>query len=105
MTGRLAKISITDPNTDTQIYQVPVGNIATVTLNVCNKTGSVIRIRVAVTDSTSIGSEEYLDYNIPIYPYESYQRSGIVLGSSQYLYVRGDAGGLSVNVWGFEEEA
>lgn len=101
--GRLAKVNISSINTDTQVYQVPTNHLASFTISVCNRGTSNAKIRIALTDSTSIGLDEYVDFDTIVYPKDSYQRTGLVLSSGQYVYIRSDQANISVNVYGFEE--
>lgn len=102
--GRLDTNMISSTNTWEQQYTVPSNNTATITINICNQGASNAKIQIALTDSTSVAPEEIIEYNVELYPGESFQRAGIVLGSGQYVYVRSDQGSVSINVWGFEEE-
>lgn len=101
--GRLAKENISSINTDIQVYQVPSSHVASFTISICNRGSSNAKIRIALTDAASIDLEEYVDFDTVVYPKETYQRSGVVLSSGQYVYVRSDQANISVNIYGFEE--
>lgn len=101
--GRLGTQNITSTNTNIQLYQVPSGQNASVTINVCNRGTSAAAIRIALTDSTTPDLSEWVDWDAVVQPNESYQRTGVVLSSGQYVYVRSDQANISVNVYGFEE--
>jgi hypothetical protein len=101
--GRLAAEMVQSTNTWEQLYVVPNGYSATVTVNVCNQGANNAQVRLAVTSSTSVNPEDIVEFDVVVYPNESFQRGGIVLGSGQYIYVRSDQGSVSLNVWGFEE--
>ncbi len=101
--GRLSANVISSTNNWEQQYTVPSSATATITINVCNQGASNAKIRIALTESTSVGPEEIIEYDVELYPGESFQRGGIVLGSGQYVYVRSDQGSVSINIWGFEE--
>ena len=102
-TGRLASLDITNAATDTQLYAVPSSKVASFTLCMTNRTSSVIKVRIALTDTTSIGNDEYVAYDHSIYPNECYERSGFVLSQGQFVYVRASATGISAVVYGYEE--
>jgi hypothetical protein len=101
--GRLATENVTTVGTAVQIYQVPSSHNASVTINVCNRGTSNAKVRIAVTDSTTPALGEWLDFEEVVFPKESYQRTGVVLGSAQYIYFYTDQANISVNVYGFEE--
>jgi hypothetical protein len=102
--GRLASGVISSTNVWEQFYQVPVGFTASITLNVCNQGANNAKIRVAIPSSTNVNPEDIIEYDVEIYKNESFQRTGIVLSSGQYLFIRSNEGSISVNIWGFEEE-
>jgi len=105
--GRLAATKITTQNTNTQIYQVPLGKISTFTINIVNVDTANATVRISLQAGTSVANGEYVEYDTVIYPNDSYTRSGIVLDSQKYLYVNvtTDASpNVDVTVWGFEED-
>lgn len=101
--GRLASLDITNAATDTQLYTVPSGKVASFSVIMVNRTTSNVTVRIALTDTTSIGNDEYIAYDQVIYPKESYERSGLVLAQSQFVYVRSSATGVNAVVVGYEE--
>ena len=101
--GKLGSAMIQNTNTWEQFYTVPLGYTASITINVCNQSANNAKIRIAIPSSTSVNPEDIIEYDVVLYPQESFQRSGVVLGSGQYVYCRSDQGSVSVNVWGFEE--
>jgi hypothetical protein len=101
--GRLATLDITNAATDTQLYAVPTNKVASFSVCLTNRTSSAVRVRIALTDATSVGNDEYISYDQLIYPYESYERSGLVLNQGQFIYVRSSAVGVSAVVYGYEE--
>lgn len=102
-TGRLATLDITNAATDTQLYLVPNTKIASFTITMVNRGSSPVTIRIALTDTTSIGADEYISFDQTVYPKESYERSGLVLREGQYVYVRSSATGVNAVVYGYEE--
>jgi hypothetical protein len=101
--GKLAGSMIQSINTWQQFYSVPTGYISTVTINICNQSSSKAKVRIAIPTSTTVNADDIIEYDVELYPHESFQRSGVVLGSGQYVYVFSDQGLVSVNIWGFEE--
>lgn len=101
--GRLAHIDITTPATDISLYVVPANKTASLTVCLTNRNPNAVKIRLALTGQTTINSDEYIAYDHTIYPGESYERSGLVLKTNEYVYVRSDTPNVSAVAWGFEE--
>lgn len=101
--GRLAALDITNAATDLQLYAVPSTKTASFTISITNRGASATKIRIALTDSTSVGNDEYIAYDINVYPNETYERSGLVLTQGQYVYVRSTLTSVTAVVYGYEE--
>lgn len=101
--GRIATTLISTTGTNIQIYQVPSGKTATITINCCNQGASTAKLRMAIADSTTVALSEWIEFDLTLLPKESFQRSGVVMTGGQYLYIRSDQPDISVNVWGFDE--
>jgi len=102
--GRLASGVISSTNVWEQFYQVPIGYTASITVNVCNQGSNNAKIRIAIPSSTNVNPEDIIEYDVEIYKNESFQRTGIVLSSGQYVFIRSNEGSISINIWGFEEQ-
>ena len=102
-TGRLATLDITNAATDTQLYTVPSSKVASFTLSLCNRNSTTVLVRVALTDSTSVGNDEYIVYDAPIYANETLRISGIVLNQGQFVYVRSNTTNVTAVAYGYEE--
>lgn len=100
---RLAAVLIDTASVNTTIYTVPTGKTTTCTLNLCNQKTSQAKVKIAISDTASPTTAEWIDFNHVLFPEENYQRSGLVLGSGQYIVVYSDSDTISANVWGFEE--
>lgn len=101
--GRLASLDITNAATDTQLYACPSNKTASFTVSMVNRSASPVTVRIALTDSTTVGNDEYIAYEQPIYPGESYERSGLVLTQGQFVYVRSSATSVNAVAYGYEE--
>ena len=103
MTGRLAALDISSPATDTQLYVVPSAKVASFSVSIVNRSANPVRIRLALTSSTTIALGEYVAYDVTVYANEVYERSGFVLDAGKYVYVRSSATGVNAVVYGYEE--
>jgi len=107
--GRLASLDISNAATDVQLYAVPTNKTASFTISMTNRSASPVKVRIALTDSTSIGLDEFIAYDQTIYGNETLERSGLVLTQGQFVYIRssavavGGVGGVNAVVYGYEE--
>ncbi len=101
--GRLAALDLTNANTDTLLYTVPASKTTSFSLILVNRSASIIKVRVALTTSNSISNSDYIAYDSTIYPNDQLERSGLVLATGQYVYVRTNTVGVNAMMWGFEE--
>lgn len=102
-TGRLATIDITSANTDTLLYTVPSSVTASFSLCLTNRTSSPVTVRIALTNALSVSNDSYIAYEVTVYGNEVYERSGLVLTTGQYVYVRSSTTGVNAVAWGYEE--
>jgi hypothetical protein len=103
MTGRLATLDITNAATDIQLYSCPSSKTASLSLSIVNRSSSNAKVRIALTNSTTVTNDAYIAYDVNIYPNEVYERSGIVLSQGQYVYVRSSITGVNAVACGYEE--
>jgi len=101
-TGRLATLDISSPATDTLFYTVPGGKTASFSMCMTNRNTSTVTVRIAFTTG-SITNDEYVAYEVPIYPGEVYERTGFVLAAGQFVYVRSSSTGVNCVAWGWEQ--
>ena len=103
MTGRLATNDFAAAATDYSIYTVPTGKVASFTVCMTNRTTNTVTVRIALTDTGTIGSDEFIAYEVPIYPGEVYERSGLVLNAGFSVFARASTTGVNVVIYGYEE--
>src|SRR3989304_1364045 len=105
-TGRLGAIDL-PATTDTLLYEVPASTIATVNINVCNRTGSAVVLRLAHINGAigTVANEDYIEYGISIAANGVLERTGIVMAAGHTLMAYADNTGLSIQAWGWEEAA
>jgi hypothetical protein len=89
--------------TNTTVYTVPSGKLATVNLNLVNRGSSNIAVRLAVAASSTPANQEYLEYDAVIPANGVLERTGLVISANKQVVVYTNTATLSVNVYGFEE--
>lgn len=89
----------------TLLYTVPVGTEAAFNFNIVNTGTSQIKVSVAIVDAdqSSITVADYIEYEQVLPPSGVLERTGVVCGSGEKLYVYSDSAGGAVRVHGFEE--
>ncbi|MDO5609479.1 MAG: hypothetical protein Q4G62_01625 [Pseudomonadota bacterium] len=89
-------------NTDVDLYTVPVGTVATANINLCNRSESPVRARIAIR-SGALGSAHYLEYDALIPPNGVLGQTGVAMSPGEIITVRASAAGVSARAHGFEE--
>jgi hypothetical protein len=102
--GRLGAVDLA-ATTNTAVYTCPAGYSVTVNVNVCNRNGSAINIRLMVLDGAigTLADEDYIEYDFPIPANGVLERTGIVLTEGQVIGAYSDTADVTVQVWGIEE--
>ena len=103
--GRLSALDISAPATDTLLYTVPSSKVSSFSVSIVNRTATPVKIRLALTTSTSVAAGEYVAYDVTVYGNEVYERSGFVLDAGKRVYVRSSATGVNAVAYGYEEPA
>jgi hypothetical protein len=102
--GRLGALDLIAV-TDTLLYTVPAGKVATVNLSMCNRNDFKVDIRAALVDGLLIdlADEDYFEYDSTLCDTQPLERSGIVMGAGQSIIVYSDTSNVSAVLWGWEE--
>jgi len=92
--------------TVTDVYTVPVGVLASLNVNVCNRNATVVNIRLALSSVSGVQSaSEYIEYDVAIEPNGVIERTGITMAAGDILTAYSDTVDVSVNVTGIEGAA
>ena len=76
---------------------------AVIHLNVCNRNHIDILVSVSISDSsTTPTNDEYIEYETSVLGKGVLERTGIVVGSGQYLVVESNVTNVSSICWGIE---
>jgi hypothetical protein len=103
--GRLGATAAAS-GSNTLLYQVSSGSVATVTITVCNQNSTGVDFNLALSPS---GSSEpvvadYLEYRHELLGYDAMEKSGVVLGQEDQLYVWSSNVSCSFVAHGIQEE-
>ncbi len=102
--GTLGQSSLS-ATTDTVVYTVPSSKVASMSINLVNRTGVAVTVRLAVAANTTPTNAEYLEYDATIPANGVLERTGIVASANKKIVAYASAASVSINVYGFEEDA
>ncbi|MBD8051756.1 hypothetical protein [Limnohabitans radicicola] len=89
--------------TNTAVYTVPAGKVASFNVNVLNRTTSNVTVRMAISATSSPTNSEFLEYEATVPANGVMERTGLVASAGKNLVIYASSTGVSVNVFGFEE--
>lgn len=101
--GRLG-IAAPTANTNTTIYTVPAGMVATLNVAVVNRGTDAASVRVAIASSGTPTNAEFIEYAVTV-PGNGgvLERTAIVAGAGERVVVHCSTEHCSVRVHGYEE--
>jgi hypothetical protein len=103
-TGRLG-IQNLSATTYTDLYTVPVDTFTVASISLCNRSGTNISVRVAVTTTagpTTPVDSEFIEYDVVIAPKGVLERTGLVLKTGEIISVYASTTGISAVAMGIE---
>lgn len=103
MPGKLLGRADLAATTNTTLYTVPVGAAVAATVGFCNRNGTAVSVRLAMSDGASPANADYLEFDTLIPANGVLERGGIVLDAGKRIVVYSSGTGVSAQAWGFEE--
>jgi hypothetical protein len=100
-TGRLGSADLAAA-TNTTLYTVPVDTFAVVTVSVCNRGASPCTVQLAICDTATPGTDEYLEFDTSLSAKGVLERTGVVIDAGKLLVVRSSATSVNAVVYGIE---
>ena len=100
-TGRLGTADLLAA-TNTTVYTCPVDTFAVVTVSVCNRGATSANIQIAVCDTATPGTDEYIEFDTSLTAKGVLERTGVVLDAGKLLVVRSSATSVNAVVYGIE---
>lgn len=104
--GRLGAVDLA-ATTNTLVHTGTASKITTCSVNFANRNASSITVRLAHLNGAigTLANEDYIEYDVTILPNGVLERTGIVLAAAHTIVAYSDTANVSVQVWGWEEEA
>lgn len=102
MSGILGRADL-PVNTNRILYTVGLNKLATVSVNICNRSENEAFVYVAISTTASPLNSDYIEFNTVLPPYGILERTGIVMGENDNLIVRSETSDVSVVAYGFED--
>lgn len=104
--GRLAAADLA-ATTDTSVYSVPAARKATVTISICNRNATAVTVRLAHIDGAigDVADADYLEYGTSIPANGVLERTAMTMTATHTLLGYASGTGVSVVVFGIEEDA
>jgi hypothetical protein len=101
--GTLAKLSIPAAS-DTAMYTVASGNTSSFSINLVNTSSTLTaKVRIGITTGGSLTAADYIEYDTAIIPNGVLERTGLVAGPLDIVYVRSDLANVTARIYGYEE--
>lgn len=100
--GTLGQVALA-AGTNTTVYTVPAGKVATFSVNFCNRAIQSAWVRLAISTSTSPANGEWILYDVLINQYGTFERTGLMASAGKVIVCYADTANISVNVYGYED--
>lgn len=89
--------------TNTTVYTVPTGKVASFIVSICNRGTTASTVRLAIAATGTPGNSEYLEYDATVNANSVLERTGIIATAAKNVVVYCGNANFSVNVHGYEE--
>ena len=100
--GRLGAVNLVAA-TDTLLYTVPAGTFTVATVSIVNRSNAAVSIRLGLSTSTStICTNEFIEYDTELLPHGVIERTGIVLDAGKSILVRSTTANVNAVAFGIE---
>ncbi len=100
--GVYAKVDVSSASTWTTVVAPPAAGVKVTTATLCNRTGSSLKVRLALAATTSVTDSDVIEYDTTIPANGVLERTGIVLDTSNGLQVYASAAGLTAIAYGID---
>ena len=102
--GRLGVAALA-ANTDTTVYTVPAGTIASCNVALVNRGATDAVCNVAFSTSGTPTIAEYVEFGVTVPASGILERTAIVAGAGERVVVNSSTADVSVRIHGYEEQS
>lgn len=89
--------------TNTTVYTVPSGKVATFNINFVNRGSSSATVRLAIASTGTPADSEWIEYDSTVPANGVLERTGIVAQAAERVVAFASTANTSINVYGYEE--
>ena len=100
-TGRLGVTDLA-ATTNTTLYTCPAGFFAVASVTICNRNSTAVTVRLALTTSSTVTDNAYLEYGTTIPANSVLERTGLVLAAGQLIVVYSSSTLVDAVAYGIE---
>jgi hypothetical protein len=100
-TGRLGVTDLA-ATTNTTLYTCPPGFFAVASVTICNRNATAVTVRLALTTSSTVTDNAYLEYNVTVPANSVLERTGLVLAAGQLIVVYSSSTLVDAVAYGIE---
>jgi len=100
--GVYAKVDISSANTWITAVGPAASGVKVTTLNLANRTGADIKIRVALAANTTVTDSDVIEYDTTIPANGVIERTGIIVDTTNGIQVYATATGVTAVAWGID---
>lgn len=99
-----ASVALAAATNTTAYGPVAAGKSATVNINVCNRSATSAKVRIAISTTAAPTPKDFIEYDIPVVAGGApLLRTGEVLKTGEYVVIYTDGDSCSVRVSGYDE--
>lgn len=88
--------------TYTTLYTVPSGFFTVASINLCNRSNSSVRYRIALAANATPADSEFIEFDVEVAAKGVLERTGIMLNEGTRIVVYATAAGSSASAFGIE---
>lgn len=88
--------------TVTTVYTVPTDIFTIASISICNRGNQATGVRIAIAETDTPTSAEFIEYDTELLPKGVLERTGIAMGAGQKIVVRSTGGYTSAVAFGIE---
>jgi hypothetical protein len=100
-TGRLGVVDLA-ATTNTTLYTCPAGFFGVASVTICNRNSTAVTERLAVTTSSTVTDNAYIEYGVTIPANSVLERTGLVLAAGQLIVVYSSSTLVNAVAYGIE---